>query len=398
MKFSQRILDMPVSAMRKLSPYSQKAKAEGVKVYHLNIGDPDLKTPEAMINKLHTWDINPIRYCNSQGDDSLINALCEYYKRLGAAWVKPENLLVTIGASEAMWMLYFTLCEAGDEVIIFEPFYSNYLAAAHLFDVKLVPVSTTIENGFHLPPKSEIEKLITNKTKAIMYTSPNNPTGTIFSRTEIETLIDIAKEHDLYLIADEVYREFNFSGEKSTSLLEFMPDLPDRLIVVDSLSKRYSLCGARIGNFVTKNTDFIQENLKIGLNRLSAGLIDQVVGSALTEVPKSYTDNLQKEYKARRDLVCELLSEIPGITVSVPEGAFYVMAGLPIDDSEKFCKWLLEEFRDNNETVMFAFGSGFYATPGKGNKEVRIAYVLNQTDLKRSMEILKLALEKYNLR
>lgn len=396
MNFSKRSEAMPFSAMRKLTPYSQKAESKGVKVYHLNIGDPDIKSPKEVMDKLKAWDINPIRYCNSQGENVLLNSLSTYYQRLRAEWVRPENLLVTLGASEAMLMFYFITCEPGDEVIVFEPFYSNYATIALVAGVKLVPVETTISNGFHLPNSDKIEKHITPKTKAIIYTNPNNPTGTILSRDEVLSLIDIAKKHNIYLVADEVYREFNFSEKPYTSLLEFMGDMPDQLIIIDSLSKRYSLCGLRVGNFVTKNVGFLAAALKIGQSRLSAGLVDQVVGSALVDVPTTFTDELQKEYKERRDLIFRLLKDVPGVTLSLPEGAFYIMAGLPVKDSEKFCIWMLEEFRDNNETVMFAPGSGFYATVGKGLNEVRIAYVLNKKDLARCVELLKIALEKYD--
>ena len=395
MLLSKRITTMPLSAMRKLAPFALKAESEGVKVYHLNIGDPDIKSPDLILEKLHKWDINPIRYCNSQGEKVYLEAQCKYYQKVGASWMKIENILATVGGSEGIMMTFMALCEPDEEIIAFDPLYSNYATTAHITGVKLIAVPTSIGNAFHLPDKKIIEKYISPKTKAILYCNPNNPTGTVYTKEETDMLVGIAKDHDLFLVADEVYREFNFSGKPYNSILNYMQQIPDQAILIDSLSKRFSLCGARLGNLVSLNSDFLNSVLKMAVSRLSAGLIDQVAASVVNEVPESFTKNMQNEFKSRRDLLYSELKTIPGITVSLPEGAFYIMAGLPVKDAESFCIWLLKEFRDNNETVMFAPGAGFYATPGKGLNEVRIAYVLNKKELKRSMELLKLALQKY---
>jgi len=395
MELSKRITTMPSSAMRKLAPFAVAAEEKGVKVYHLNIGDPDIKSPQQVLNKLHNWDINPIRYCNSQGEKVFLESQAKYYQNLGYDWVKTENILATIGGSEGILMIFLALCEPGDEVICFDPLYSNYATTAHITGVKIVAVPTSIGNGFHLPSREIIEKYITPKTKAILYCNPNNPTGTVYTKDEVEMLVNIAKDRDLFLVSDEVYREFNFSVEPHVSILDYMQGMPDRLIMLDSLSKRFSLCGARVGNVVSLNKDFLSMILKFAISRLSAGLVDQVMASVINDVPESFTKDLQSEYRKRRDVLYSLIREIPGVTVSLPEGAFYMMVGLPVKDSERFCKWLLEEFRDNNETVMFAPGAGFYATPGMGLNEVRIAYVLNVDSIKRSIELLKIALQQY---
>lgn len=395
---AQRLNDMPVSAVRKLAGFAATAKKEGVKVYHLNIGNPDVKTPDVMIDVLHTWKENPIGYAQSQGDPTFIEALIWYYHKLGHTFIKEEHIVSTVGGSEAIVMALFGICNSGDEVIVFEPFYSNYSSLAALTDVTFTAVPTTIESGFHLPAKQEIVKKITPKTKAILFCTPGNPTGTVYTKQEMEILVEIAKEHDLFLISDEVYREYIFQGApEHTSILSYMEQLPDRLIMLDSLSKRYSLCGARLGVFISLNEELMKGVVKIAQSRLSGGIIDQLVGAALTEVPNQYMKDVNDEYEKRRDTIYNGLTSIKGVTMAKPEGAFYSMVALPVDDAEKFSIWLLEKYRSkDNATVMLAPGAGFYATPGRGVNEVRIAYVLNTNDLQTCIAILKDALEKYN--
>lgn len=392
---AKRLLDVPASPIRKLVPLAQAAKKKGVKVYHLNIGDPDTETPEVMLKVLSNWNKNPIGYDQSQGNLDLLDALLWYYKKIGFSFLTSANIQVTLGGSEGIFMSLFAACSPGDELIVFEPFFTTYNSYAVLTGVTVVPITTTIKNGFHLPPRREIEKKMTRKTKAILFTNPNNPTGTVYTREEIEMLVGIAKKHNVFLIADEVYREFCYDGRKHVSLLSYMRDIPDRAILLDSLSKRYSLCGARLGMLVSRNSDVMAGVLRIAQARLSAGLVDQTMAAALTKVPDSYFHEVQKEYVARRDLLYEGLRKIPGVTIPKPEGAFYTVVGLPITDAEHFCAWLLTDFRDHNETVMLAPAPGFYATKGLGKNEVRIAYVINQQSLARCIEILKKALEAY---
>lgn len=391
---SRRSQELPVSATRKLTPYALKAKEEGVKVYHLNIGDPDVKTPEVLIDVLHKWEINPIRYANSVGEKVFLDAMVEYYSRLGYK-IESKDLIATIGGTEALSFILFSICDQGDEVIVFEPFYSAYSTIASMLNIKLIPIETDISNGFHLPKRAEIEKVITSKTKAILYCSPNNPTGAAFSHDEIGMLVDIAKDKNLYLVADEVYREYIFSGVDHVSLFEFFSVIPDQAIIADSLSKRYSLCGARLGIITTLNKDIISSCTKLAQGRLSGGFIDQIMASKMNEVTKEYTIQVQKEYEARRDLLFEELNAIPGVMTPKSEGAFYAMVKLPVENAEDFSIWLLENFRKDNETVMLAPGVGFYAEPDKGLDEVRIAYVLNQEDLRKSIEIIREGLEAY---
>ncbi len=394
-KVSKRITDLPISSVRKLSPYAIEAKKSGVKVYHLNIGDPDIKTPKIMLDSLKNLDLETINYAQSQGLPELISALKGYYQNLGFKEMNEENIVITVGGSEAMAMSLFAVAEEGDEVLVFEPFYSNYSSLAHLGNVKLVPVSTSIKNGFHLPKRKKIEEKITKKTKAILFCSPNNPTGTIYTKEEIQLLVSVAQKHNLFLISDEVYREFVFDGKKHISILDFLDQIPEQIILLDSLSKRFSLCGARIGILATLNKDIFKNVMKIAQSRLSAGLIDQIIASKLIKVPKSYTSKVIKEYQKRRDIIYSDLSKIPGVFLSKPEGAFYAMVSLPVKNAEDFAIFLLKDFRLNNETVMLAPGAGFYKSPEQGLNEVRIAYVLNLEDLKKSIKIISEALKKY---
>lgn len=392
---SSRLQNVPASPIRKLVPFAAAAKKQGVHVYHLNIGDPDIKTPQVMINVLKHWNTNPIRYGQSQGEPEFLEAIKTYYHGLGYGFIDTPQIQVTSGGSEAISMALFATCEPGDEVIVFEPLYANYNTYAVVNGVKLVAVPTSIDDGFHLPAKSIIEKKITKKTRAILYCNPNNPTGTVLTREEIDMLVSIAKRHGLFLLSDEVYREFTYDGRKQVSLLSSMQEIPKLAILLDSMSKRYSLCGARLGTLISLNNDIMAGVLRVAQGRLSAGLVDQAMAAKLTHVPASYFKKVHDEYENRRDVLYEGLVSIPGVVVPKPEGAFYAIVKLPIADSEDFCKWLLTSFRDNNETVMLAPASGFYATPGRGKNEVRIAYVLNIPSLKRSIELIKKALAVY---
>lgn len=394
-RVSNRLLAVPASPVRKLVPYANKAKKSGVKVFHLNIGDPDIKTPETMIKVLKKWKQNPVGYSQSQGEPHFIEAIKTYYHRKGFRFIDENNIQVTTGGSEAISMAMFATCEPGDEILVFEPFYTNYNSYAAVNGVILTPVKTEKNSGFHLPSKDKIEKKINHRTKAILITTPNNPTGTVLTKNEMETLISIAQKHDLFLISDETYREFVYDGKKHSSLLEYMEKLPDQTMVLDSMSKRYSLCGARLGMIVSLNKELMAGVLRIAQGRLSSGLIDQLMASKLTEVEKKYFTEVKKEYQKRRDVLYQGLKKIPGVFLEKPEGAFYTIVGLPIEDSEDFCKWLLTDFRYKNSTVMLAPASGFYATPGLGKNEVRIAYVINSKYLRKSIEILKRALRRY---
>jgi aspartate aminotransferase len=392
---SERLRQTPASPIRKLVPYAQAAKAEGVHVYHFNIGDPDIKTPDVMLEVLRTWEKNPIGYSLSQGEPVFLEALKIYFHSLGHTFIDIPNIQVTTGGSEAISWALFAVCNPGDEVLVFEPLYANYNSYSVVNGVTLVPVLTSSKNGFHLPPKKSITDKITSKTKAILYCNPSNPTGTVYTKEEVEMLIAIAQEYGLFLLSDEVYREFCYDGKTQVSLLSYMQKLPKQAIVLDSMSKRYSICGARLGALVSLNEEIMSGVLRIGQGRLSAGIVDQQMAAKLTDVPKSYFDAVHKEYEQRRDILYAGLQKIPGVVVPKPEGAFYAIVGLPVDDAEDFCKWLLTDFRDNNETMMFAPASGFYATPGMGKNEVRIAYVLNTTAIKRCLELLFLALKTY---
>lgn len=393
---SQRLSAVPASPIRKLVPFAMQAKKRGIKVYHLNIGDPDIKTPDVMLSALRTLRINPIGYSQSKGEPVFIEALRTYYHKLGFRYIEADHIQVTSGGSEAITMAMFAVANPGDEILVFEPFYTNYNSYAAINGITLVPVATDIVKGFHLPSRKEIEEKITNKTGAILYCNPNNPTGTVYTKEEIEMLVKLAKKHNLFLLSDEVYREYAYDGRSQVSLFDYMQQIPDKAIVLDSLSKRYSVCGVRLGALVCLNKDIIAGTLRMAQGRLSSGLIDQLISSKLTEVPDSYLQLVRKEYQKRRDVLYQGLKNIPGVTITKPEGAFYVIVGLPVNDSDDFCRFLLTDFSDNNETVMVAPASGFYATQGRGKNEVRIAYVLNTTDLTRAVVLLSRALSAYN--
>lgn len=398
MDVSARLKSVPASPIRKLAPLAQMAKSQGVNIIHLNIGDPDILTPEVMLEVVRNWQINPIPYELSGGNQKLIDSWISYYHRLGYSFLDSNDIQITTGGSEAISMALFATCNPGDEVLVFEPFYANYRNFAEINSVKLVAVPTDIKDGFHLPKVSSIEPYLSGKTKAILICNPNNPTGTVYRNDEIEMLMKLAIKHHFYILSDEVYREFVYDGIKHISLLSYMERNPESVILLDSLSKRYSLCGVRIGSLVSKNTDVMSGVLRIAQGRLSSGFIDQQISARMNLVPPEYIQETISEYSGRRDVLYEGLRQISGLTITKPEGAFYLIVGLPVDDAEDFCKYLLTDYRLDNETVMLAPAAGFYQTPGKGRNEVRIAYVLNSDKLRSSIRILKSALTEYSRR
>ena len=390
---SNRGMQMPASPIRKLVPYAEAAKKKGIKVYHLNIGQPDIKTPEVALDALRNLKETVIEYSHSAGNESYRRSLAEYYKSVGID-VDFSDILITTGGSEAILFAFFSTLNPGDEVIIPEPFYTNYNAFAVQAGVKIVPVTTNIEDGFSLPPIEKFEELITEKTKGIVICNPNNPTGALYSEKELNQLAEIVKKHDLYLYSDEVYREFVYDGKKHLSVLN-LEGLENNAILLDSVSKRYSACGFRIGAIVTRNKDILETALKFGQARLSPPSFGQIAAEAALDTPQEYFDEVYDEYIRRRNFLVEELNKIDGVYCPTPGGAFYAVVKLPIDDSDKFAQWLLEEFSYNNQTVMVAPASGFYATPGLGKDEVRIAYVLKIEDLKNAVEVLREALKVY---
>ena len=384
---------MPASPIRKLVPYSEKAKTQGITVYHLNIGQPDIETPEVALNAVKNLDRKVIEYSHSAGFESYRNALSAYYVKNGIR-VSPEDIIITTGGSEALIFGFMTTCNPGDEVIIPEPFYANYNGFAVTAGINVVPVTATIESGFALPPITEIEKKITSKTKGIVICNPGNPTGYLYSKEELEQLRDLVKKHDLFLFADEVYREFCYDGAVPFSVIN-LDGIENNVIMIDSVSKRYSMCGARIGALISKNKEVMAAALKFGQARLSPPTIDQIAAEAALKTPQSYFDNVVHEYVQRRNIMIKGLNSIPGVFCPNPSGAFYCVAKFPVDDAEKFCQWLLEDFSYEGQTVMMAPANGFYATKGAGLQEARIAYVLNQEDLKNAVICLEKALEVY---
>ncbi len=385
--------NMPESPIRKLVPYAEKAKERGVKIYHLNIGQPDIETPETALKAIRNFGQKVIEYSHSAGMLSLRKKLVEYYKSVGIK-VTPDQIIVGSGASEALLFTFQSIMDAGDEVIIPEPFYANYNGFAKMAGVNVKPIFSDIESGFALPPIEDFEKNITDKTKAILVCNPNNPTGYLYSKEEMEVLRDIVKKYDLYLIADEVYREFVYDGKKHYSAMN-LEGIDDNVILIDSVSKRYSACGVRIGWMVSRNKELMATALKFAQARLSPPTIGQVAAEAAIDTPEEYFEKVNAEYIARRNTVVEGINKIEGAFCPNPEGAFYVVARLPIDDSDKFCQWLLEDFSYENQTVMLAPATGFYSTSGRGTDEVRISYVLNVDDLKNSVKVLEEALKVY---
>ena len=392
-QISQRGRQMPASPIRKLVPYAEAAKKRGVKVYHLNIGQPDIRTPEVALDAIRHFDGKVIEYSHSAGNESYRRALAENYRKKGIE-IDHTQILITTGCSEAILFALFSCLNPGDEIIIPEPFYTNYNAFALTAGVTVKPITSSIKNGFALPPISEFEKSITARTKAIMVCNPNNPTGYLYSKKELLQLRDLVLKHDLYLFADEVYREFCYGGIEHFSVMK-MEGLDEHVVMMDSVSKRYSECGVRIGALITRNRGILDSALKFAQARLSPPSLGQVVGEASLLTPDSYFKEVYDEYIARRDFVIDALNQIPGVFAPKPKGAFYAIVSLPVDDSDKFCQWLLEDFSFENQTVMLAPASGFYATPGLGKNEVRIAYVLKIEDLRNAVKCLAEALKVY---
>lgn len=392
-KISIKAEAMPASPIRKLVPYAEAAKKRGTTVYHLNIGQPDIETPEVALTAIKQMDRKVIEYSHSAGFESYRQKLSTSYINQGLP-VNSEDILVTTGGSEALIFGFMTTCNPGDEVIIPEPFYANYNGFAVTAGLSVVPVTATIENGFALPPVEEIEKKITEKTKAIVICNPGNPTGYLYSQQELEQLRTIVKKYDLFLFADEVYREFCYDGNKPFSVMN-LEGIENNVIMIDSVSKRYSMCGARIGALITKNKEVMAAALKFGQARLSPPTVDQIAAEAALKTPQSYFDDVVSEYVERRNIMVDGLNSIPGVFCPKPSGAFYCVAQFPVDDAEKFCQWLLEEFNFKGQTVMMAPANGFYSTAGAGKNEARIAYVLNKESLKNAVECLKEALQVY---
>lgn len=383
---------MPPSPIRKLVPFAEAAKKKGYKVYHLNIGQPDIETPPAILDAVRHTDIKVLEYSHSAGNESYRRKLVQYYKKVGID-VSYDQIMITTGGSEAIMFGLLTCLNPGDEVIVPEPFYANYNGFACAAGVNVVPITSTIETGFALPPIEDFEKVITPRTKGIMICSPNNPTGYLYSKEEMYKLKDICLEHDLYLFSDEAYREFCYDGEYVSAL--HIDGLEQHVVLLDTISKRYSACGARLGALVTKNKLVYDAAMKFAQARLSPPGLAQIMGEAAIDLPDNYFDEPKAEYLSRRNLLVKRLNAMPGVVCPNPGGAFYAMAKLPIDDSDKFCQWLLESFSYKGQTLMLAPATGFYGTAGLGKQEVRLAYVLNLTSLDQAMDCLEEALKVY---
>jgi aspartate aminotransferase len=392
LSISDRGKQMPPSPIRKLVPYAEAAKKKGTRVFHLNIGQPDIETPPSLLEAVRQADIRVLEYSHSAGNESYRRKLVSYYRSVGID-VNADQIIITTGGSEAIMFGFFACLNPGDEVIIPEPFYANYNGFAVAAGVKVVPITSHIHNGFALPPITDFEKVITPRTKAIVVCSPNNPTGYLYSHEEMEALKTICLQHGLYLFSDEAYREFSYSGAYVSAM--HLSGMDEHVVLMDTISKRYSACGARLGAFVTKNKAIYDVAMKFAQARLSPPGLAQIMGEAAVDLPSSYFDKPKSEYLARRDLLVKRLNTMKGVFCPNPGGAFYAMAQLPIDDSDKFCQWLLESFSYENKTVMLAPATGFYGTPGLGKNEVRIAYVLNLKDLDEAMDCLERALEEY---
>ncbi len=392
-KLSERGIRVPASAIRKLTPLSDAAKAKGTKVYHLNIGQPDLPTPQTALDAIRNIGRTTLEYSPSQGYKSYRDKLVTYYAKYNIN-LTPDEIIVTTGGSEALLFAFMACLNPGDEVITTEPTYANYMSFAVSAGVIVKTITTKIENGFALPPVSEFEALITERTKAILICNPNNPTGYLYTREEMEKLRDIVKRHDLYLFSDEVYREFSYSGTPYISACH-LEGIEENVVMIDSVSKRYSECGIRIGALISRNKDVCDSVLRFCQARLSPPLLGQIAAEASIDEPETYGKAIYDEYLERRQCLVEGLNRIPGVFSPMPMGAFYTIARLPIDDSDKFCAWCLSDFSYEGETVMMAPATGFYSTPGKGTNEVRIAYVLKKADLERALFLLEKALEAY---
>ena len=393
-KISHRGEIMPSSPIRKLVPYAEAAKQRGTKVYHLNIGQPDIETPKAVLDAVRHSDFKVLEYSHSAGNESYRRKLVSYYKRFDID-LDYSEIMITTGGSEAILFGMMACLDAGDEVIIPEPFYANYNGFATAADVVIKPITSTIDTKFALPAIEEFEKLITSKTKAIVICNPNNPTGYLYSQTEMESLAALVKKHNLFLFSDEAYREFCYDGATPFSALQ-LKGIDENVVVMDTISKRYSACGGRIGAFVTRNKELFNATMKFAQARLSPPSFAQIAGEAAIDLPLNYFDEIKNEYTERRNLLVKRLNDMDGVYCPNPGGAFYAIAKLPIDDADKFCQWLLESFSFENQTVMLAPATGFYATAGLGKNEVRLAYVLNKEDLGKAMDCLQQALIAYN--
>lgn len=391
---SKKGLLMPASPIRRLVPYAEEAKRKGRTVYHLNIGQPDIETPQVALNAIHNYSSNVVEYSHSAGYETYRKKLAIYYQNIDIN-VNHDDIIITNGGSEALLFTIMSCLDEGDEMIVPEPFYANYNSFALAAGVTIVPITAQIENGFALPPIDEFEKKITPKTKAILICNPSNPTGYLYTKTELEILGEIVKKYNLFLFSDEVYREFVYDGRKHYSTF-YLEGIEEYLVMIDSVSKRYSMCGARVGAMVTKNKEVYNTVLKFAQARLSPPTFGQVAGEAALDTPQSYFDNVVKEYSHRRDITISMLNEIPGVKCPTPGGAFYTVAELPVNDADEFCQWMLSDFEYNNQTVMMAPASGFYATKGLGKKEVRIAYVLNEDALRNAMKCLAEGLKIYS--
>ena len=396
MRFSSKVQKCGLSPMRKFHPYAVAAEKKGKTIYHLNIGQPDVITPPAFFEAIRKFEQPVLAYAPSPGIPELIDAIQNYYDKLDMHFDKSE-ILVTTGGSEALSITLQCILDDGDEILIPEPFYPNYNTMVRTCGASIRPIPTSPHEGYHYAEREKIEKLINEHTRAIMVTNPGNPTGVVLTKDEMRMLVDVAKAHDLFLIGDEAYREFVYGGEPLQSFGEFT-DAAENVIVVDTVSKRFSACGARIGCLITRNHDLLGQAMKYCQSRLSVATLDQIASANLYTVGPEYFAAVREEYKKRRDTVVRKLAEIPGVVCECPKGAFYLMAALPVDDADKFQMWLLKEFDDRGDTVMFAPGEPFYATPGKGKNEIRIAYVIEEKKLERALDLLRLGIEAYNQR
>lgn len=396
MRLSNRILNMQFSPIRKLAPFAAEAIAKGIKVYFLNIGQPDVKTPPAFYDAICNYRPSVLEYGDSQGVQALQESFIEYYKKWGTEYTR-NQLFITDGGSEALILAFTVLCDPGDEILSPEPYYTNYNNFAQQADAKITTFLTKAEDGFRLPSKEAITSRITDRTRAILISNPSNPAGVVYTSDELRMLADIAKEYDLFLIADEVYKEFVYDGLQFISTLS-LKDIEDRLILIDSISKRYSACGARIGSVASKNADFNYNIMKMLQARLCAPIVEQIAAAALKDTPAAYFEDTRAEYQARRDIIMESLAKIPGVVCLKPSGAFYVVVKLPVDNAEEFAKFMLSEFSHEGKTLMVAPAAGFYGTPGLGKDEIRIAYCINQESLRDAMNILALGIEAYRIK
>ena len=396
MELSKRMAKIGHSPIRRFNTYALNAEKQGKKIYRLNIGQPDIETPACFMESINNFDEKVIKYSESGGEAVLQEAISDYFKKYGMDFRK-EDIMITNGGSEALSMVFTCILDPGDNVLLAEPFYSNYRTFVTAAGGEIVPITTRAEDGYDYAEKELIESAITDKTKAICCITPGNPTGRTLSFDDMKLISSIAAEHDLWIIADEVYREFAYDGRDITSF-GMLPDIQDRLIIIDSVSKRFSACGARVGTLITKNAELMDAVMKLAQGRLCCHTVDQIGAAALYRLDDSYYDEMKAEYEARRDAAYEELARIPGIVCRKPGGSFYIMAKLPVDDVEDFLMYLLTEFDDNGETVMFSPAEDFYATPGLGRNEMRIAYVLNSDDMRRGAELIRLGLESYNRR